>query len=73
MPAHIFSTSQDRGPSRITVLDLFVQQRHERIEITSLDRVGDRHNHVSVLLRHRLLRQPRGFEGLGAIPVCMDG
>ena len=40
--------------------------------VARLEQAGERFDELHVLLRHRLLRQPHGLEGFGAVEVCLD-
>src|SRR5436309_9201327 len=53
------------GPPRIEPKkDVWVQGRGQRLPITTPERIAGPAREVDVLLRHRLLRQAHGFEGL---------
>src|SRR5207249_3487917 len=49
-------------------LHIIVRECHKGVEVAPVEGVNGSADKVHVLLRHGLLRQPQGFEGLGVIP-----
>src|SRR5215207_2211100 len=50
---------------RRTHVHIISRQAEHRIDVASVEGVQDRPHNLHVLLRHRLLAQPGGFEGFG--------
>src|SRR5215210_1036740 len=49
-----------------------MRPRQESVEVTSIPGIDGTTDHLDVLLRHRLLRKPGGFEGLGSLHDAFD-